>query len=114
MEERSAIAEHHGGATRRRAEQIAGFPDTYKGAETYLLTLIENQEPLIHLYGENPHICKVRTFSSYEPDICIQRGWIDRGFALQALSTSKYEKRGRLWCGKVPAEIWHFRTAPSE
>lgn len=108
MEERAAIAEFHGGASRRKAEQIAGFPYTYRGAENYLLELVQAGEPLIHLGGENPHICKIRTFSSYEPEICKQRAWIDRGWGIQALSEYKYTRKGTLDTEFGRFEIWHF------
>lgn len=107
-EERSAIIEFDGGTCRMFADYKSSLAYQFRGPIPYLLDLIENKEPLIHLCGENPNLCLVRSFSSWEPDIVKDLAWASRQDACRVLKKSQYTStRILIFADGQPAEIWH-------
>lgn len=113
MEERAAIIEFDGGKDRITAERLAGLHYRYRGPLPYLMDLFKSKEKTIHLCGENPNICLVRTFTSYESRVTIKRAWINRGEAEKALYDAGYRYRGNLHSRGVKSQIWRL-DAPAK
>lgn len=82
----------------------AGVSCQYTEPLPYLLSLIRRSEPLIHLIGENPHICRVSSFSAFEPEQAID-AWVNRNDAYRHLKPSYYLHGYLLFDGRK-AEIW--------
>jgi len=106
-EERAAIIEFDGHTCRSMADSIAGVNYLWRSPECYLKDLISDREPLIHLYGNNPLICIIRTMSAYEMQIAKTRAWMSRKLARKILSDD-YSHTGKLVTGGVESEIWHI------
>jgi len=106
-EERAAIMEFEGKLDRTLANRLAGIEYQYRGPIPYLLDLIKTNEPIINLAGDNPHICCIRTYASWEPAICSARAWVNRMEAHRHLLESGYGLRGKLHCQNLTSEVWH-------
>ena len=106
QEERAAIIEYDGGQCRTAAEKVAGIPYEYRGPMPYLIDLIRDEEPLIHLFGQNPHTCLVRTLSSYEPEVAQKQAWVSRQDAVNRLTAAGYYHHCDLLIGEWAAQTW--------
>ena len=110
-EERAAIVEYDGQLNRSIAERIAGIVRPYRGPLPYLLDLIEDKEPLIHLFGQNPIICLVQSLAGGEPEESKQ-AWVERGAAGRHPEKAGYRRHGNLTTElnnqQSKAEIWHL------
>ena len=89
-EERAAIVQYDAGKCRQHAERVAGLEYDYTTPQAYLQRLIDDREPLIHLFGQNPHTVLVRSLSSYEPESAKTTAWMYRAAAERALRGGGY------------------------
>lgn len=99
-EERAAIIEYDGGTCRQHAERVAGIEYDYTTPAAYLQRLIGDNEPIIHLFGLNPHLILVRSLASYEPEIAKKRAWMKRSAAESVLMGAGYYHHCWLEMGK--------------
>jgi len=68
-DERAAIMEHNGGIERPKAEQLAAAETSQKyplDSKGHLRRLVAIGEYMIYLYGQNPHLCFIRTHCSQD------------------------------------------------
>ena len=107
-EERAAIVEYDSGQCRTSAEKAAGIQYQYRGPMPYLRDLIRDREPLIHLFGQNPHVCLVRSLATYEPDVAKKRAWVSRVDATRALKSAGYYHHAFLELQGIRGEIWRL------
>ena len=108
-EERAAIVEFDGGQCRTAAEKAAGIPYEYRGPMPYLMDLIRDREPLIRLFGQNPHTCLVRSLSTYEPEAAKKKAWVSRTDAINRLRAAGYYHHCNLEIGDWTAQTWRKR-----
>lgn len=113
-EERAAIIEYEAGKCRRYAENKTSIKYIYRGPLPYLLDLVKDKEPLIHLFGRKPHICLVRSLTSYEPDEVKKTAWCSRKDATRILRKNGYRYSRKLTILGYVAEVWHLEERPDE
>src|SRR4030043_506083 len=109
-EERAAIIEFDGGLRRQTADRLSQISYDYLDPMPYLLDLINDKEPLIHLFGQNSVICLIRTFSSYEDETAIQRAWVSRKDAVMALKNGGYVCYRTLTMDHKKYDVWHLEN----
>lgn len=62
---------------------------------------LKEPAPLVHVYGQNPHIVRVTTLRSYEEPVWLNRGWVE-----DRLKEAGYKPTHSLTCGEDKALVY--------
>lgn len=77
--------------------------------ESHLRRLVENNEPMIFLYGQNPHLCFIRTHCSKDTGKSYP---IMRKTALEILKDRYFYRSQHISADKQRAKVYSPKTGP--